>query len=295
MAAGHCGGRTGSALAEFDPEVIAERYGEPLVGVHRADLHEALIDGVGPERVRLGMEVAGVGEGELSFADGSTERADLIVGADGLNSTVRAEIAGDGPPEESGIVAFRGVADWDGEVPAGEWWGSGTVAGLLPLLTGRVYWYVAFRGDPEEAEMQRRVAEFASPMPEIVDATRPGETLAHRLYDREPIETWTQGTATLLGDAAHPMLPFLGQGACSALEDAVALGAVVAQPDLAEALGDYETARIQRTTKLVRGSARAARVALAGSGLGRGLRDALISVIPASVRLRQLDGTIHDR
>jgi 2-polyprenyl-6-methoxyphenol hydroxylase-like FAD-dependent oxidoreductase len=285
----------GSVLAEFDADVIAERYGAPLVGVHRADLHEALIDGAGPDRVKLGAEVTGVGEGALTFADGATEAAGLIVGADGLNSAVRAEIVGDGPPDDSGIVAFRGVADWDGEVPAGEWWGSGTVAGLLPLLTGRVYWYVAFRGAPDEAEMQRRITELAHPLPDIVNATRPGETLAHRLYDRQPIDTWTRGTTTLLGDAAHPMLPFLGQGACTALEDAVALGAVAARHDLAEALGDYEAARIQRTTKLVRDSARAARVALAGSGLGRGLRNALISVIPASVRLRQLDGTIHDR
>lgn len=277
----------GSVLAEFDPDVIAERYGAPLVGMHRADLHEALADAAGRECLRLGAEVAELDDRELRFADGSTESADLIVGADGIDSTLRAAIVADGPPRDSGIVAFRGVAGFDGDVPAGEWWGEGSVAGLLPLLGGRVYWYFAFRGQPERDELDRRLEAYGAPVGEIVAATAPDEVLVHGLYDRRPVSGWSNGPATLVGDAAHPMLPFLGQGACAALEDAVELAvALERNPEVEDALPAYELARYARTKRLVEGSARAARIALI---FGSRFRNALVARTPASMRLRQLD------
>ncbi len=277
----------GSVLAEFDPDVIAERYGAPLIGRHRAARHEALADAAGRERLRLGAEVAELDDRELRFADGSTESADLILGADGIDSTLRAAIVADGPPRDSGIVAFRGVAGFDGDLPAGEWWGEGSVAGLLPLLGGRVYWYFAFRGEPERDELDRRLEAYGAPVGEIVAATAPDEVLVHRLYDRRPVSGWSNGPATLVGDAAHPMLPFLGQGACAALEDAVELAvALERNPEVEDALPAYELARYARTKRLVEGSARAARIALI---FGSRFRNALVARTPASMRLRQLD------
>jgi len=277
----------GSVLAEFDPDMIAERYAAPLVGLHRADLHDALMDAAGRDRIRLGTEVAGLAGDELRFADGSGVRAELIVGADGIESTIRAAVVADGAPRDSGIVAFRGVAEFDGDVPAGEWWGDGSVAGLLPLLGGRIYWYLAFRGAPDRGELDRRLRGYAAPVPEIVAATARADVLVHRLYDRRPTAGWSNGPATLLGDAAHPMLPFLGQGACAALEDAVALAAAFEHnPDVQDALSAYELARYARTKDLVAGSARAARIALIHGGR---LRNALLARTPSSMRLRQLD------
>jgi 2-polyprenyl-6-methoxyphenol hydroxylase-like FAD-dependent oxidoreductase len=314
----------GSLLAEFDPDLIEQRYGAPLLGLHRAELHEALVDTLGAERLRLGMPLESLAGDELHFADGSTQRADLIVGADGIRSTVREALVGDGEPRDSGIVAFRGVApgsaaptsegstpgeegaapagagaasgresaspSGEAGAPAGEWWGPGTAAGLLPLRDGRVYWYVAFRGEPERSELPDRIAKFDATIQEIVARTPDEDVLVHRLYDRKPLDSWSQGNTTLLGDAAHPMLPFLGQGACSALEDAVALGAAVAaNANVPTALAAYEQARVKRTAALVAGSRRASRVAVLGSALGRGLRDALLPRVPESSRLRQLD------
>ena len=283
----------GSVLADFGPDLIAERYGAPLIGLHRADLHEALLDGLGRDALRLGAEVGAVTDGALRLADGTSESADLIVGADGIDSVVRKGIIGDGEPRDAGIVAFRGVAQYDGEVPAGEWWGSGDAVGLLPLGGGRVYWYLTFHGEAERGELARRLAEFGSPAAAIAGATPEGEVLLHRLRDRAPAEGWISGNTVLLGDAAHPMLPFLGQGACSALEDAVALGAALTRcRGVAEALAEYESARFERTSALVRDSRRAAKVALAGPPPLRALRNVLISRVPQSMRLRQLDGAI---
>jgi 2-polyprenyl-6-methoxyphenol hydroxylase-like FAD-dependent oxidoreductase len=279
----------GSALAAFDPEVLEARFGAPLVGFHRADLHQELLAALGPERLRTGMRLGDVADGELRFGDGSTVRADLIVGADGLESTVRGALLGDGEPLDSGIVAFRGVAQLDGPVPAGEWWGRGSAAGLLELGGGRAYWYLTRRGEPDRAALPALAAEYGEPIREAVNRTDEEQVLVHRLYDRDPVSSWSRGTATLLGDAAHPMLPFLGQGACSALEDAVALGAAMtAEGGVEAALAAYEQDRVKRTAALVAGSRKAAKAALLKSGAARRVRNALVSKAPEAVRLRQL-------
>jgi len=282
----------GSVLSEYDPATIEERYGAPLVGVHRADLHEALVAELGADRLRLGSRLEALDGDELRFADGSTANADLVVGADGIGSTVRAALLGDGEPRDSGAIAFRGVARVDGDLPVGEWWAAGADAGLLRLGDGRVYWYLAQHGEEDRAALPGLAARFGPEVQAVVDATPEEAVLLHRLFDRDPIEGWSRGRTTLLGDAAHPMLPFLGQGACSALEDAVALGAAVAESDeVPAALARYEQERGERTAALVRGSRKAARLALMGGAGGR-LRNALIRLAPESAGLRQLDSVV---
>ena len=284
----------GSLIAEFDPNAIAERYDAPLIGMHRASLHEALLEALDPGTLRLGVRVDGIEEaGGLRLADGSAISADLVVGADGLRSCLREELVGDGPPCDSGIVAYRGVAAATSSMPAGEWWGEASVAGLLPLSDGRAYWYVAYRGAPDRDRLTAIVAGYAEPLPEIVAATPQDAVLEHRLFDRDPVERWGDARATLLGDAAHPMLPFLGQGACAALEDAVVIGEAVSESArIEQAIASYERRRLKRTATLVRRSRAAARVALIGSRRGRDLRNAVLGRLPESLRLRQLDAVI---
>lgn len=284
----------GRMLAGFRENAIRTRFGEPILGLHRAALHEALLAVRGRDAVRWGTAVAAVeagaaGEGaELRFADGSTARADLVVGADGLRSAVRASLLGDGEPRDARIVAYRGVVELGEEVPAGEWWGVDSVAGLLPLCDGLVYWYFGARGRDEPGALERLAAEYDPRVGAVVAGTPPDRVLVHELYDRDPVQSWSRGAATLLGDAAHPMLPFIGQGAGAALEDAVELGrALEAEPEVGAALAGYEQRRVRRMAMFVETSRRAAAIALPRSALARRLRDALFPLIPEPTRLRQ--------
>jgi 2-polyprenyl-6-methoxyphenol hydroxylase-like FAD-dependent oxidoreductase len=289
--------RDGSLMASTSPEQLRERYGEPMVLVHRARLLEALLERLGPERVRFGAEVTSAHqEGRVALASGQSLDADAVIGADGIDSAVRASVLRDGKPRDSGAVAYRAVIDWPGEVPAGEYWGRGEVFGLVPLSGGGLYWYAAFREDAKPADalqgLRARYGDWAEPIPAVLDATDAAAVLRHVLKDRPPAKRWGEGRVTLLGDAAHPMLPFLGQGACCALEDAVALGeALRGSPDAEDSIRAYERARIKRATSLVKGSKTASRAALA-SGPAAALRDVATSSIPESLRLRQLDRVI---
>jgi 2-polyprenyl-6-methoxyphenol hydroxylase-like FAD-dependent oxidoreductase len=135
----------GRPLAVDAAEAIERRYGAPLLLVHRAELQRALLDALGPDGVRLGERVASFDLAEDSvtvrFADGSTDTGALLIGADGLRSTVRAALLGPAEPRPSGLVAFRGVVPLASPARGGEFWGPGGVFGVAPLSGGRTYWY----------------------------------------------------------------------------------------------------------------------------------------------------------
>jgi 2-polyprenyl-6-methoxyphenol hydroxylase-like FAD-dependent oxidoreductase len=296
-------GSDGSLIAASDTEELEARYGAPLALVHRGDLQEGLLAAGGP--VRFGTTVADVDEaGSVTLDDGETVAADVVVGADGIQSAVRRRMLGDGEPIPSGYVAYRSVVDWPDEVPAGEYWGRGQVFGVAPLSRGRVYWYAAFpvktdagHGAGEQLEqLRRRFGAWADPIPGILATSEPEDLLRHELLDRDPIAEWGRGRVTLLGDAAHPMLPFLGQGACCALEDAVNLGRALDHATdnggAAAALRSYEDERAPRAAGLVKSSRTAARVAMAGSVLGSRMRNFAIGAMPGSARMRQFDRVI---
>jgi 2-polyprenyl-6-methoxyphenol hydroxylase-like FAD-dependent oxidoreductase len=281
----------GAPLATDASDAIEQRYGAPLVLLHRSELQYALMDALAPGTLRLGETLASYSQDAdrvtLHFADGSTDSGALLIGADGLRSTVRAAILGDEPPRESGLVAYRGVVALDAPARVGEFWGAAGVFGVVPLSGGRVYWYATQR-EGDTRSLAETFGDWAEPIPEIL--SRSTDVLRHALYDRAPAPRWTDGRVALLGDAAHPMLPFLGQGACQAIEDAVALGVAVGEHGaVPEALRAYERARRKRATMLVKRSRIAGRVAHARA---RRLRDAVVRHTPERARYRQLDAAV---
>jgi 2-polyprenyl-6-methoxyphenol hydroxylase-like FAD-dependent oxidoreductase len=292
----------GDVFYEIPAVAMEERFGAVTVVVHRADLQKVLLGALDAGALRLGAEVVGLEQDDAGviarFADGQEERVDFLIGADGLRSAVRARILGDGEPRYAGYVAWRGVARLADDplvsLAAAETWGRGERFGMAKLGQGRVYWY-ATRNAPEEVEdvPERRKEELLArfggwhePIPALIGATKESDIHRDGIYDREPVKHWGRGRATLLGDAAHPMTPDLGQGACQAIEDAIVLsGCLEEVGDLEAALKLYEARRVGRVAYVVRRSRRLGRVGQLENPLACRLRDAAIKAIPRRARV----------
>jgi salicylate hydroxylase len=265
--------RTGGQLCELDLGApFRERYGYPYLVMHRSDLLGVLLAAVqAEERIVLepGKEVLALDQAgeqvDVRCTDGRTARASLVVGADGLWSTVRAHVVDDGAPICSEFVAYRGA------IPIGEmsaqagldnvvlWTGPDKHLVQYPVRRGELYNQVAvvrssrYRQGTDDwgtaEELERHFAATAPPVRAALTKIRRNRRWP--MYDRLPVGHWSRGSVTLLGDAAHPMLQYLAQGACQALEDAVALAdALDAYDDLPTALQAYETARVARTARV---------------------------------------------
>jgi len=284
----------GDLLLSLSTADLERRHGAPTVVVHRADLQQALLDALPRGTVRLGASCEALAQDatgvDVRFADGSCTRAALVVGADGLHSVVRAALFGAASPRYRGYTAWRGVTTFPhGLLLPGESWGRGLEFGQAALTGERVYWFAAANahaGAPDGPDGRKRdvldhFGAWHDPIPAIVAATDEGAILRNDIYDRPPLKRWSAGRITLLGDAAHPMAPNLGQGACQALEDAVALGRCLrAGDDIAQALRRYEQERAPRANMIARQSRLIGRVAQWDNTLACRLRDATLRTLP---------------
>jgi salicylate hydroxylase len=225
-----------------------EAAGIEFYGFHRADLLSLFVDRLPPERIHTGHRCVGFEQTDIEaaviFANGVRATADVVVGADGIHSTLQQFVVAPSKPVFSGSVASRGIipaasVDW----PAGamrNWLGAGKHFLVFPVRRGELLNYVGFIttdeatreswSQPGDAAYLAR--EFAGWDPMVGAIIAQIETTFRwGLYDREPLARWTNGRLTLLGDAAHPMLPHAGQGANQGIEDGVALAAVLARAD----------------------------------------------------------------
>lgn len=294
-------------LSAFDLEkLLPDVPGAAVRIIHRADLQGALADALPPGVLTMGSVCTGVAQDAdgvtVEFNGATTVRGTLLVGADGIDSAVRTALHGKSAKRYSGQTAYRGVADIAPPEPdvIREIQGPGMRAAVCPIDATRVYWWTAENapeGQQDKPEERRaylldRFRGWPGGLPELIAATT-SPILRNDLVDRAPLDTWTVGRATLLGDAAHPMLPNLGQGACSAIEDGVVLGqAIAAEGVTPDALQRYERARMARTTRFVRDSWTFGIPVLWTSAPAVFVREWLLKLTPASIFARTVRGQI---
>jgi 2-polyprenyl-6-methoxyphenol hydroxylase-like FAD-dependent oxidoreductase len=289
---------SGRWLARSSTDEIEQKFGLPLIVLHRADLVRALVEALPPEVLRPSTTVRALhddGNGVVVEHDHGSRRVDLVVGADGLHSTVRHLRWPEAkPPRYAGYTAWRMITDvlprplTEGATV----WGRGERFGFTSMPGGRSYCFgtatVPAGGTSPEgewAQLNHRFRSWPDPIPTLLDSVPADRVLRHDIHDLPPLPSYVSGRVVLIGDAAHAMTPNLGQGACQALEDAVTLAACL---DGSDGLAHYDQQRRPRTQLIVRRSARLGTIGQLSWPPAAIARDLAARLTPGTAALRSM-------
>ncbi|MDR6882387.1 2-polyprenyl-6-methoxyphenol hydroxylase-like FAD-dependent oxidoreductase [Bacillus sp. 3255] len=289
----------------------AELYGTYSYLIHRAKLQAILAGRLqAGTALHLRSTMVAVDQDEhritARFEDGTAETGDVLIGADGIHSAVVRELFPIRPLRYSGYTAFRGVtpftdAEYSLEAGGGfESWGSGKRFGFSQLGEGLVFWFAAINAPEGMAVPDRKdyvLQQFGGwqkPIEAVVRATDSASILRHDIYDCEPLDHWSRSRVVLLGDAAHAMLPNLGQGGAQAMEDAFVLAACLQEAEelsatgIAAAYRAYEGIRLPRANRVLRQSRRMARMVQMQHPFAMSIRNRVLRFVPDAVTVKQL-------
>lgn len=255
---------TGETLASKSINVM-QQYGQPMLNIQWSRLQAILVSALPPDIIHLNHRCVGFeqhdGEIKVYFNHREAVQPNLLIGADGINSVVRQTLIGDGSPNYAGRMSWRAITQYDHERLSPN--SSTLIAApdgknflLVDVGEGYTFWSASTLADDpvcqQATDAKTRVMEtfagWAEPVGEIVEATLADDIVERPIWDRPPLQSWSKGRVTLLGDAAHPVVPSLGQGANMAFEDAYELSVcLLCAPTIEMALNAYENSRIPRT------------------------------------------------
>jgi 2-polyprenyl-6-methoxyphenol hydroxylase-like FAD-dependent oxidoreductase len=287
---------------------IGEKYRRHSVSIHRATLQNALAEALPEGVLRLGAECSGFEQDAdgvtVRFGDGREERADVLVGADGIRSTVRTQLLGAPEPRYSGYTCWRSAVHV--EHPRLEptvytqLYGAGSNFGIFPIGDGYWSWYgtkITAPGGGEggdgptwKREALAQFSDWYETVPAVIEATDERAFVRQDIYDLKPVQTWGKGRVTLLGDAAHATTPTLGQGGCMAIEDSVVLARELsANGNVPAALQRYAEKRRNRANGIVRSARRQGYLYHGSNPIVGVVRDVFLGTAPTTIAMRVVD------
>jgi 2-polyprenyl-6-methoxyphenol hydroxylase-like FAD-dependent oxidoreductase len=301
-----CGGKVdeteyvsagGKLLHAWHVADVARRIGAPNVAVSRSDLQRVLAEAAG-DAIELGRECIGIEQDDsgvtVRFADGSEERGHVAIGADGIHSIVADALKLQTELRYGGYSVLRAIAPFQHEAFPGDTFrqhlGRGTSFLFLPVGNGRAYWAASEvapqTGRPPSEDLKGWMLEtfgkFAAPVVPMIEATPAEDIRWLEIFDREPKTRWGDGRVTLVGDAAHAMLPTMAQGACQSMEDGVVLAKCLAEgTDPVAGLRAYEAKRVERANGYVAGSRRIAQMGASKNPVACAIRDRMLKRVMA--------------
>lgn len=287
----------GKVLQRADLSLHKKMYGEPTVAIHRAALRRILLARLPANAIHLNQKCARTSQDPTGavahFEDGSSARADLLVGADGIRSAVRAGLFPDTRLRYSGYTAWRGVVQTKDESALGitsETWGRGQRFGIVRMDAERVYWFATANTpagnlvpqNQRKTALLKQFGNWHNPIPALLANTPPEAFLQNDIYDIPPMKKWSEGRIVLLGDAAHATTPNMGQGACMAMESALVLARCLADGSShAQALASYQNLRQPRARWVTTQSWRIGQAGQIANPLVCAARDFVFSRLPA--------------
>ncbi len=291
----------GDILTDTSNDKQLIKLGTITIVVHRAELLALLLKTLGEENVYLGMNCVGFTQNAdgvtANFANGQKVQGDVLIGADGIHSITRTQLFGIIKPKYAGYTCWRGLAHTTRSGLETWAWGKGCQFGITPMSQARAYWFVQ-KYAPEGAEdnsgerkneLLELFHDWHDPIPAVIEATAETDILRNDIYELQHLHHWSQGRVTLLGDAAHAMTPNLGQGACQAIEDAIALAdCLKGTTNVAAALKNYEKRRIARTNKTTRLAHFIGQAVQWESPILSVPRNIIIKNMPVSMAIKQL-------
>ncbi|MGB1018900.1 MAG: FAD-dependent monooxygenase [Chitinophagales bacterium] len=283
---------------------LVENGNLPIVAMHRGRLLETLYSKLNPEKVHFNKRLESLSEHNnnisLKFEDGSEEKFDLVLGADGIHSAVRKSVFDDTSLRYSGQTCWRGIADFNMPnnflATGNETWLNNKRFGFSNINPKQVYWFAVEKAEENQTDethlvkenVSKKFSEFHPLINQIINATERKSIFRNDISDLKRLKTWSKGNVCLLGDAGHATTPNMGQGACQGIEDAYFIAHYIKESEsAAEAFTKFEQKRRKKVDSIVNQSWQFGQ--MAHSTLGRNISIALMKILPASIMQKQLE------